>query len=122
MSGVICVLCRQGQAGMRAAMIDEEGRHVSLPAERPCCVVDRELCERQLLVQIVLAAIGIRLQRVANNSVGPFHLFVGILVVHRADNDARAHALHEGEEHLARELGVVIHHKDVGPGEGAADG
>ena len=63
---VIGVLCRQGQAGMRAT-IDEEGRHVRLPAERRRCVVDHELCERQLLVPIVLAAVGIRLQRVADN-------------------------------------------------------
>ena len=45
---VIGVRCRQGQAGMRAA-IDEEGRHVihvRQPAERRCCVVVRgELCE-----------------------------------------------------------------------------
>ena len=41
---------------MRAA-IDREGRHVRLPAERGCCVVDRELCEGQLLVPVILAAV-----------------------------------------------------------------
>ena len=45
------------------------------------------------------------------DAVGPLHLGVGILVVRRADNEARARALHEGPEHLARELDVVIHHE-----------
>ena len=58
------------------ATIDEEGRHVRLPTERRRCVVDRELCKHQLLVPVVLAAVGIRLQRVADNSVGPLHLGV----------------------------------------------
>ena len=88
--------------------IDEEGRHVCLPAERRRCVVDRELCERQLLIPVVLAAVGIRSQRVADNSFGPLHLGVGILVVRRADGEAPAHALREGPENLARELGVAI--------------
>ena len=61
------------------ATVDEEGRHVHLPAEHRSCVVDRELCERQLLVPVIPAAGGICSQRVANDSVRP--LCVGILVV-----------------------------------------
>ncbi len=40
-------------------------------------------------------------------------LGVGVLVVGRAEYEAQAHALDECPEHLTRELGVVIHHKDV---------
>ena len=55
---VICVLSRQGKSGMQA-VINENGCHVRLPAGRRCCVVDRELCERQLPLPVVLAAVGI---------------------------------------------------------------
>ena len=42
-----------------------------------------------------------------------------VLVVGRADDEARAHALGKGAELLARELGVVVHHERVGePGAG----
>ena len=114
MRGVIGVQCLQGQAGI-CATIDEEGLHARLPAEHHCrcCVVDRELCERQLCVPVVLNAVGTRLQRVADNSGDPFHLGVGILLVRRADDEARVHAFHEGPENLARELGVVIHNEYV---------
>ena len=53
--------------------------------------------------------------------VSAFDLGVGVLVVRRADDGARAHAsaLDEGAEHLARELGVLVHHQHVGePGTG----
>ena len=56
---------------------------------------------------------------VADDAVGPLHLGVGVLMVGRADDQARAHALDEGAEHLAHELGVVVHHQQVGkPGTG----
>ena len=37
-------------------------------------------------------------------------LGIGVFVVRRADDEAQAHALDKGAEHLARELEVVIHH------------
>ena len=39
--------------------------------------------------------------------------FLGVPVVGRADDEALAHALDEGEKHLAREFGVGIHHEHV---------
>jgi hypothetical protein len=41
-------------------------------------------------------------------------VLVHVLVVGGADNEARAHALDAGPEHLARKIGVVIHHQNVG--------
>ena len=45
------------------------------------CVVDRELGQRKLFVPVILTAVGIRPQRVADDAVGPLHLGVGVLVV-----------------------------------------
>ena len=42
------------------------------------------------------------------------HLGVGVLVVGRAGDEARAPALDQGAEHLARQLGVVVHRERVG--------
>ena len=72
-----------------------------------------------MTVPVVLAAVGVGAQRVADDVVGPLHVGVGVLAVGRADDEARAHALDEGAEHLACELGVVVHHERVGkPGAG----
>ena len=66
---------------MRAA-VDEEGRQVA--AERRRRVVDGEHGERQVVVPVVLAAVGVGAQRVADDAVVPLHLGVGVLVVRRA--------------------------------------
>ena len=72
-----------------------------------------------MTVPVVLAAVCVGAQRVADEADGPLHLGVGGLVVCRADDEARAHALDEGAEHLARELGVMVHNERVGkPGTG----
>ena len=97
--------------------VDEKRRQVV--TERRGGIVDGKHGERQVTVPVVLAAVGVRAQRVADDAVGPLHLGVGVLVVGRADDEARAHALDEGAEHLACELGVVVHHERVGiPGAG----
>jgi hypothetical protein len=83
-------------------------------AERRRRVVDGEHGERQVVVPVVLASVGEGAQRVTDDAVGPLHLSVGVLVVRRADDEARAPALDEGPKHLARELGVVVHHEYVG--------
>ena len=92
--------------------VDEEGRQVA--AQRRRCVVDGEHGERQVVVPVVFAAVGEGAQCVADDTVGALHLRVGVLVIRRADDEARAPALDEGAEHLARELGVVVHHEHVG--------
>ncbi len=56
------------------------------------------------------------------NTAGPIDLSVGVLVVRQADDEARAHGLDEGAEHLARELGVVVHHQHVSAASGAFAG
>ena len=73
---------------MRAA-IDEKGRQVV--AERGGSILDGELGEREMTVPIVLAAVGVGAQRVADDAVSALDLGVGVLVVRRADNEARAH-------------------------------
>ena len=70
--------------------------------------------ERQVTAPVVFAAVGVGAQRVADDAVGAFRLGVGVLVVLRANDEGRAHALDEGADHVARELGVVVHHEYVG--------
>ena len=53
-------------------------------------------------VPVVLAAVVVGAQHVAHVSVGSPHLGVGVLVVGLADDEAWAHPLDEGTEHLAR--------------------
>jgi hypothetical protein len=77
-------------------------------------VVDGELGGQEVNVPVILASVGVGAQRIAGDAVGPLHLGVGVLVVRRAEDETQAHALDKGTEHLARELGVVIHHEDVG--------
>ena len=89
---------------MRAA-IDEERRQVV--TERGGSIVDGELGEREVTVAVVLTSVGVGAQRVANDAIS--ELGVGVLVVCRADDEAPAHAIDDGAEHLARELGVVVH-------------
>ena len=96
---------------MGAAVNEERCQVVT---ERRRGVVDGELGQREMPVPVVLAAVGVGAQRVADDAVGPLHLGVGVLVVGRADDQARAHALDEGAKNVARELGVVVHHEHVG--------
>ena len=72
-----------------------------------------EYGDRQVIFPVVLAAVCLRVQRVADDAVGPLHLVVVILVVCRTNDEARADAPDEGLEHLACELSVVIHHRHV---------
>ena len=51
-----------------------------------------------MTVPVVLAAVGVVAQRVADDVVGPLHHGVGVLVVVKADDEARAHALDEGAD------------------------
>ena len=60
-------------------------------------------------VPVVLTSVGVGAQRVADDAVCPFHLGFGVFVAGRADDQAHAHVLDEGVEHLARELGIMIH-------------
>ena len=75
---------------MRAA-VDEEWSQVA--AERRRGLVDGEHGERQATAPVVLAAVGVRAQRVADDAVGPVYLGAGVLVAGRADDEARAPAL-----------------------------
>ena len=101
---------------MRAA-VDEEGRKAV--AESRGGVVDGKLGKHEMQIPVVLAAVGVGAQRVADDTVSPLHLGIGVFVVGRADDERRAHALDEGAEHVARELGIVVHHQHVGePGAG----
>ena len=85
-------------------------------AERRHGVVDGKHGERQVTVLVVLAAVGVRAQRVADDAVGQLYrdLGVGLLLVCQADYEARAPALDEGTEHLAGEVGAVVHHEHSG--------
>ncbi len=83
------------------------------PSPRVDRIVDGEHGERQLSVPVVLAPIREGAQCVADDAVGALDLGVGVLVVRRADDQAGAHALGEGPEHVARELGVVIDDQHV---------
>jgi hypothetical protein len=96
---------RERKSRVRAA-VDEEGRQAVAEGGRR--VVDGELGWQEVDVPVVLAPVGVGAQRIANDSdaVGPLHLGVGVLVVPRADDEARAHALDKGTEHLAGGLGV----------------
>mmetsp|Transcript_42108 Transcript_42108/g.88028 ORF Transcript_42108/g.88028 Transcript_42108/m.88028 type:complete len:284 (-) Transcript_42108:2188-3039(-) len=47
-----------------------------------------------------------------DDAVGPLRLGVGVLVVGRADDEARAHAHDAGPERRAREFGNVTHHDE----------
>ena len=94
---------RRREPGMRAA-VDAQGRRVA--AERRGAAEGKH-GERQATVPAVLAAVGAGAQRVADDAVGPLRLGVGVPVVRRADDQARAHALDQGAEHVAGELGVV---------------
>ena len=84
-------------------------------------VVDGELGEREVAVPVVLAPIGVCAQRITDDAIGPLHLGVGVLVVRRADDETRTHALGEGAKHVARELSVVVHHGDVGEAGAGAE-
>ena len=99
---------------MRAA-VDEEGREAV--AKSRGSVVDGKLGKHEMQIPVVLAAVGVGAQSVADHTVSPLHLGIGVFVVGRADDEGRAHALHEGAEHGAREvrreLGIVVHHQHV---------
>ncbi len=73
------------------AAVDEEGCQVATKRRRR--VVDGEHGERQVTVPVVRAAVGEGAQSVADDAVGALHLGVGVLVVRRADDEARAPAL-----------------------------
>ena len=51
-----------------------------------CCIVDDELCEREMTVPVTLWAVGVGVQRVTvtNDAVCPFHLGDAVLVLGRA--------------------------------------
>ncbi len=53
----------------------------------------------------VLASDGVGAQRITNDTISQLHLGVGDLAVGGTDDEARSHALDEGLEHLASELG-----------------
>ena len=55
-----------------------------------------------MTVPVVLAAVVVGAQHVAHDSAGTLPLGVGVLVVGQADEEAQAHPLDEGTEHLAR--------------------
>ena len=57
-----------------------------------------------MTVAVVLASVGVGAQRVADDAVSALDLVVGVLVVGRADDKARAHALDECAKIVAREL------------------
>ncbi len=59
--------------------VDEEGGEPV--AQGQGHVVDGEHCEGQLAVPVVLVPVGIGVQRIANDSVGPLNLGIGVLVV-----------------------------------------
>ena len=71
--------------------------------------------EQQVIVPVVLAAVGEGAPCVASDTVGALQpLSAGVPVVRRADDEARAPALDEGAEHIARQLAVVVRHERVG--------
>ena len=73
------------------AASDEERRQVV--AEHRGGSVDGKFGQREMAVPVVLAAVGVGAQRVADDAVGPFHLGVGVLVVGRTDDEARGNIL-----------------------------
>ncbi len=63
------------------------------------------------MVVLVSESVGVRVQHVADDAMGVFHLGVGVVVVHRArraDDEALAPALDEGAEHFAHKLGPPL--------------
>ena len=62
---------------MRAA-VDEEGRQVA--AERRRGVVDGKHGERQVTVPVVLAAVGVRAQRVADDASAHRNVTVAVVI------------------------------------------
>ena len=92
---------------------------VRLSPSVEAALLTRMASERDVTVPVVVAFVGVGALRAADDAVSALDLGVGVLVVCRADGEARAHALDEGAEHLAGGLGVVVHHQHVGkPGAG----
>ena len=84
--------------------INEERGQVA--AQRRGRVVNGEDSVWQPHVPVVLAAIGEGPQRVTQHAIDPLGLGVGVLVVSRADEEARTDALRELLKRRTRELGV----------------
>ena len=99
---------------MERATVDEEGS----PASTPHYYSGRQT--RRAIGDRPSRPYGRWSRRAASRRivVGPLHLGVGVFVVCRADYEARLGDpmlfLDEGPEHVARELGVVVHHEYVG--------
>ena len=68
------------------AAVDEERRQVV--AERRGGIVDGKFGEREMTVPVLLAAVGVGAQRVADGVVCPLRLCSGVLAVGRADEEA----------------------------------
>ena len=66
-----------------------------------------------MAVPVVLSAVGVGTKDVADDAVRAPDLGVGVLAVGRPDDLARTQALDEGAEHIARELGVVVHYQNA---------
>ena len=75
---------------MRAA-VAEEGREAV--AESRGSVVDGKLGKHEMQIPVILAAVGVGAQSVADHTVSPLHLGIGVLAVRRADYKARNPAL-----------------------------